>query len=125
NKMFNAIKIAADIIYALPKLTLSPETTEGFEGFIHPNKLSGQLENARIDFILRDFDTNKLTEYRNLIDRVCAEVIEKYPGSSYTIEVKNQYRNMKDVLERHPHVAKTAIKAMENLGIPVDNGAIR
>jgi tripeptide aminopeptidase len=125
NKMFNAIKIASDIICALPKLTLSPETTEGFEGFIHPNKLSGQLENARIDFILRDFDTNKLTEYRNLIDRVCAEVIEKYQGSSYTIEVKNQYRNMKDVLERHPHVAKTAIKAMENLGIPVDNGAIR
>lgn len=125
DKMQNAIKIAAAIIENLPKLTLSPETTEGKEGFIHPNKCTANLENAQIDFILRDFDTKKLAEYRDLLDRICQDVMQNFPGSQYTIEQKSQYRNMKDVLVNHPHVSAIARKAIENLNIPLHHGSIR
>jgi tripeptide aminopeptidase len=125
DKMQNAIKIAAAIIDRLPKLTLSPETTEAKEGFIHPNKCTANLETAQIDFILRDFDTQKLDEYKELIDRICQDVMLQFPGSQYSIEQKKQYRNMKDVLVKHPHVSAIALKAMENLKIPVHYGSIR
>jgi tripeptide aminopeptidase len=125
DKMQNAIKIAAAIIEKLPKLTLSPETTEGKEGFIHPNKCTGNLETAQIDFILRDFETGRLGEYKDLIERICDEVTAQYPGSQYTIEQKSQYRNMKDVLVHHPHVSAIAKKAIENLNIPLHHGSIR
>ncbi len=124
-KMQNAIKIASEIVSSLPKDLLTPETTEEKEGFIHPTKIQGSLENAQIDFILRDFDTEKLTTYATMIERISKEVTQKYPGSSFTTEVKKQYRNMKDVLDKNPHVISYAIRAMENLNIPVQNGAIR
>ncbi|MFZ1705117.1 MAG: peptidase T [Saprospiraceae bacterium] len=125
DKMQNAIKIAASIIDRLPKLTLTPETTEAKEGFIHPNKCTAHLESAQIDFILRDFETHKLAEYKDLLDRICVEVMDLYPGSQYVIEQKKQYRNMKDVLDKYPHVSKLALKAMENLNIPIKHGSIR
>lgn len=125
DKMQNAIKVAAAIIDNLPKLSLSPETTQLKEGFIHPTKCQASLEHAKIDFILRDFETTKLTEYRDLIDRICCEVLEDFPGCQYTITQKSQYRNMHDVLVQYPWVAQTAIQAMENLQIPVKKGAIR
>ncbi|MBK7524937.1 MAG: peptidase T [Saprospiraceae bacterium] len=124
-KMENAIKIAGAIIDRLPKLTLSPETSSEMDGFIHPNKCVAHLETAQIDFILRDFKTENLKEYADLLDRTCNEVMELFPGSSYKIEQKAQYRNMKDVLEKHSYVSDIAIKAMKNVNIPVKQGAIR
>lgn len=124
-KMENAIKIISEIIASLPKLTLSPETTEEKEGFIHPTKVQGGLEQATADFILRDFDTAKLDEHALLIERTTKEVIGGYPGSHYTIEVKQQYRNMKDVLVKHPHVSELALTAMKNVGIEPVYGSIR
>ena len=125
NKMENSIKIAAAIIDRLPRLSLTPETTEGKEGFIHPSKINGGLENTSIDFILRDFETEKLDEYAAIIENITAEVLQSYPGSGYTITVKNQYRNMKDVLDKHPKVVQYALDAMHNLKIPVKHGSIR
>ena len=124
-KMENAIKIAGAIIDRLPKLTLSPETSSEMDGFIHPNKCVAHLETAQIDFILRDFKTENLKEYADLLDRTCNEVMELFPGSSYKIEQKAQYRNMKDVLEKHSYVSDIAIQAMKNVNIPVKQGAIR
>jgi tripeptide aminopeptidase len=123
--MENAIKIASEIVAALPKLTLSPETTEGKEGFIHPTKIQGGLESATIDFILRDFETAKLDEYANLIRNVAEDVLLSYPNSTYESEMKVQYRNMKDVLVKHPHVSKMALQAMENVGVKPVYGSIR
>lgn len=123
--MENAIKIASEIVAVLPKLTLSPETTEGKEGFIHPTKIQGGLESATIDFILRDFETAKLDEYANLIRNVAEDVLLSYPNSTYESEMKVQYRNMKDVLVKHPHVSKMALQAMENVGVKPVYGSIR
>jgi tripeptide aminopeptidase len=123
--MENAIKIASEIVAKLPKLTLTPETTEAKEGFIHPTKIQGGLESATIDFILRDFETAKLDEYATLISDIAEEVLLNYPNSTFESEVKVQYRNMKDVLEKHPHVSKIALSAMENVGVKPVYGSIR
>jgi tripeptide aminopeptidase len=123
--MENAIKIASDIVARLPKLTLTPETTEAKEGFIHPTKIQGGLESATVDFILRDFETAKLDEYASLITDIAHDVLLGYPNSTVDVEVKVQYRNMKDVLDNHPHVTKTALKAMENVGVKPVYGSIR
>ena len=125
DKMENAIKIAGEIVASLPKLTLTPETTEKKEGFIHPTRIEGTLEQASINFILRDFETHKLDEYADIINNIATEVLKNYPNSTFESKVKVQYRNMKDVLDQHPHVSKLAIQAMENLGIPLNYTSIR
>lgn len=123
--MENAIKIASEVVASLPKLTLSPETTEKKEGFIHPTKIQGSLESATVDFILRDFVTSNLKEYADLIASKTEEVLKSYPNSSYKLEVREQYRNMKDVVDKHPHVSKLALEAMKNVGVEPQYGSIR
>lgn len=125
DKMENAIKIASEIVANLPKLTLSPETTEAKEGFIHPTRIEGSLEQAKINFILRDFDTAKLDEYATLINDIATEVLKNYPNSIFESKVSVQYRNMKDVLDQHPHVTNLAIQAMKNLNIDLNYTSIR
>jgi tripeptide aminopeptidase len=116
-KMKNAIKIASDIIAALPKDRLSPESTDKMEGFIHPGKLTAELESAKIDFILRDFDTAKLKEHESTLRKIAEDVCAAYPGSSFTLEVKEQYRNMREVIDQHPYAVDYALEAMKRLGI--------
>lgn len=125
SSMENAIKIVSKIVAHLPKLTLSPETTENKEGFIHPTKITGGLESATLGFILRDFETEKLAEYAHLIDNITQEILIDYPGSTYHIETKAQYRNMKDVLIKNQHVSDIAIQAMMNCGVTPVRGSIR
>ncbi len=116
-KMEHASRIAADILSQLPKDHLSPESTEGKEGFIHPSKIEGMLEEASIEFIIRSFETEKLAEYEALIENTAKKVLENYPGSSYTFEVHEQYRNMKDVVDKHMHIVDIAVEAMKNAGV--------
>ncbi len=123
--MENAIKIAAEIVSNLPKLSLTPETTSDKDGFIHPTKIQGGLESATVDFILRDFVTAKLDEYADVIRNIAEDVIRSYPNSTFKVEVKEQYRNMKDVLIKYPYVSEIAIKAMENIGVKPVCGSIR
>lgn len=123
--MENAIKIASEIVASLPKLTLCPEMTDKKDGFIHPTSIQGGLESATVDFILRDFETGKLDEYAGLISEIAEVVLKSYPNSSYNIEVKVQYRNMKDILNKHPMVSELALKAMKNVGISPVYGSIR
>jgi tripeptide aminopeptidase len=124
-KMENAIKIAADIVAALPKNQLAPEVTEGKQGFIHPVKIEGGLENAKISFILRDFDDELLKEKAVILWNVMDTVMKNYPHSKANLEVQEQYRNMKNVLIENPHVIENAIEAIVRAGLKPNLGSIR
>ncbi|WP_166296083.1 peptidase T [Bradyrhizobium sp. 2S1] len=124
-KMEHAIKIAAAIVDRLPKHTCSPETTEGKEGFLHPVAISGALENARIEFIVRDFTEAGLKQKEALLEEIVQDVMKAYPRSTYRMEVKQQYRNMKEVIERHPQIVAYAIEAIERAGLTPVKTSIR
>ncbi|WP_050626348.1 peptidase T [Bradyrhizobium viridifuturi] len=124
-KMEHAIKIAAAIVDRLPKDTCSPETTEGKEGFLHPVAISGALEHARIDFIVRDFTEAGLKQKEALLDTIAKDVMKGYPRSTYRMEVKQQYRNMKEVIDRHPQIVAYAIEAIERAGLTPVKTSIR
>ncbi len=116
-KMQHSMKIASEIIAALPTETLSPETTTGMEGFIHPNHIEGGLETTTVKFIIRDFVTSELKVKEDLLRKIAADVIAKYPGSSFTLECKEQYRNMNDIVSLNPHITELAINAMKEVGV--------
>lgn len=124
-KMENAIKIASEIVNSLPKSHLTPETTEGKQGFIHPVKIEGGLENAKIIFILRDFDNDLLVEKAKILRGVMDDVMKNYPHSHAEMVVKEQYRNMKLMLDQHPQVTEYAIEAIKRTGIKPLLGSIR
>jgi tripeptide aminopeptidase len=123
-KIEHAIKMAAEIVARLPK-DCAPETTEGREGFIHPIGISGALEQATVSFILRDFTETGLREKAEMLERIVREVIAAYPRSSYRLEVKPQYRNMKEVIDRHPHVVDYALEAIRRAGLEPVRTSIR
>ena len=125
DKLINAIKIAGSFVDHLPIDHLSPETTEGVQGFVHPVHNEGNVEKTTVSFIIRDFATEKLEEYAQLIDRLAAETVAKYPGTMYTIDVKEQYRNMKDVLVHYPEVAQYAEEAIQRAGLTVRKMPVR
>ena len=106
--MESAIKIAAEIVAALPKDRYSPESTSDEEGFIHPVSIKGSVEEATIEFILRDFNETELHNLQLILKAIAEEVIEGYPNSSYKLEVKEQYRNMKSILDKYPQVIEYA-----------------
>lgn len=116
-KLINAIKLAGEFVASLPKEKLTPEGTEGREGFVHPVRITGSAELAQVDFIIRDFETKKLGEHEFLLQHLADEIVLKYPGARTTYEVKEQYRNMKEVLQHHPQVTALAEQAMLNCGI--------
>ena len=124
-KMEHAIKIAAAIVDRLPKHTCSPETTEGKEGFLHPTGISGALEKANIDFIVRDFDDEGLKQKEALLEAIVKDVLKDYPRSTYRMEVKHQYRNMKQVIDRHPEIVDYAIEAIRRAGLKPVKASIR
>lgn len=124
-KMEHAMKIAGEILARLPKYHLSPETTSGRQGFIHPVAMSGELEHAKLDFIVRDFTEEKLHEHEALLEKIMNEVLVHYPNSTATMEVKEQYRNMYDVLKNHPEVADYAEEAIRRTGLTPKKSSIR
>lgn len=124
-KMEHAIKIAAAIVARLPKNTCSPETTEGKEGFLHPIGIEGALEQATIGFIVRDFTESGLKEKEALLEDIVKSVMKAYPRSKYTFEVKHQYRNMKEVIDRHPETVDYAMEAIRRAGLTPVRSSIR
>lgn len=123
--MVNAMKLAGEILAALPKDTLSPETTEKKEGFIHPTGLNGLAEKCTIDLIIRDFVTAELATKETLLENIVKEVLGKYPTASYEFKVTEQYRNMKEVLDTCPQVITHARTAIERAGLKVTMESIR
>ncbi len=124
-KMENAIKIAAAVVDRLPKDRLSPESTSGREGFIHPTSISGGLEKAVVQFIVRDFTDEGLIEHEHLLKRILDEVLNDYPNSRAEFKVTEQYRNMKKVLDQHPQVAEFAAEAIRRAGMEPIRSSIR
>lgn len=117
NKLMNAIKAASAFIESLPKDGLSPETTEAREGFVHPVHINGIAEKVSMEFIVRDFNTAKLKEYEALLQQKVNETLQKFPGVTAVFEVKEQYRNMKEVLDKYPQVSRYAIEAIQRAGM--------
>jgi tripeptide aminopeptidase len=124
-KMEHAIKIAAAIVERLPKNTCSPETTEGREGFLHPIGVSGTLEAATLGLIVRDFTEEGLREKERLLENIVKEVMADYPRSTTRIEIKQQYRNMKQVIDRHPEIVDYAVEATRRAGLNPVKTSIR
>ena len=124
-KMEHAIKIAAAIVERLPKTTCSPETTEGKEGFLHPIGISGALEKATLGFIVRDFTDEGLKEKEALLESIVQQVMKDFPHSSYRLEIKPQYRNMKQVIDRHPELIDNAMEAIRRADLPPVRTSIR
>jgi tripeptide aminopeptidase len=123
-RMENAIKIAGAIVARLPA-DMAPETTGGRQGFIHPVSLSGSMADAKLSFIIRDFETAGLAAKEALLEDLVKEVIAGYPGSTYRLTVKEQYRNMKEVLDRNPEIVENAVEAIRRAGLTPRRGAIR
>jgi tripeptide aminopeptidase len=123
-RMENAIKIAGGIIARLPA-NMTPEATEGREGFIHPVSVTGSMADARLSYIIRDFETAGLAAKETLLEGIVKEVIAAYPGSTYTFRVKEQYRNMKEVLDRNPEIVENAVEAIRRAGLTPRRGSIR
>lgn len=117
DKMINALKVAADLIQKLPQNRLSPETTTDKEGFIHPVSMSGTVEQASIDFIIRDFDDALLEKHVDELREISQGVVSHYPGCTYELKVSHQYRNMKNILKDYPEVTDIGIEAIKRLGI--------
>jgi tripeptide aminopeptidase len=124
-KMENAIKIASEIVSILPKDKMSPESTSGREGFIHPVGIKGNVEEATVELIIREFEDEELKKYERILEVIAEEVFEKYPGSSYDIKITCQYRNMKNILGRYPQVAEFGKKAIERSGVSPKLQSIR
>ena len=125
NKMVNALKVAGEILDELPKDTLSPETTDGKRGFIHPVRVEGLAERAVIDFIIRDFVTAGLKEKEDFLKNCVEKVMQRHPRASYEFHVTEQYRNMKEILDQHPQVVDNAKEAIKRAGLKLKMESIR
>jgi len=124
-RMVNAIKAAASFIASLPADRLSPETTAGYEGFVHPYLLNASVDRTSVKLIVRDFVTERLKEKEALLTRLAEEAIARFPGARLEIAVEEQYRNMREVLERHPGVVERARTAIRQAGLQPRSRAIR
>jgi len=124
-KMINAMKIAGEILAALPKDRLSPESTEGKRGFIHPVRLEGIAEKCTIDFIIRDFETKGLQKKEDYLRTQIEELMRLYPKANFEYKVTEQYRNMKEVLLLHPQVVDHAKEAIKRAGLKLKMESIR
>jgi tripeptide aminopeptidase len=124
-RMVNAIKVAADFLNRLPKDRLAPEVTDGYEGFVHPYTMDAGVETTSIRFVLRDFRTSALADQQALLKRLAEETVADHPGARVELEVEEQYRNMKEVLDRHPDVVENAKDAIRRTGLELRQAQIR
>ena len=124
-KLVNAIKIAADFIGRLPKDGLSPETTEGYEGYVHPYVMQGGVDRTSVKFLIRDFVTAGLKGKEDLLERLARETVRDVPNASVEFKIEESYRNMKEVLDRHPETVERANEAIRRAGLVPKTHPIR
>lgn len=123
-KMANALRALGHFLASLPA-ELSPEHTDDRQGFLHPHTIDGGVERATVQVNLRDFDADAMRMHARLVDRLAAQAASKVTGVTHTVEHAEQYRNMHDVLERHPHVVRFAEEAIREAGLTVVRTPIR
>jgi tripeptide aminopeptidase len=124
-QMVNAIKVAAALIDRLPHDTLSPETTGGHEGFVHPYVVQASVERTSVRLLLRDFVTAGLKDKAAMIERLAHDAAAGYPGARVDVSVEESYRNMKEILDRHPEIADYAREAIRRAGLEPRTHPIR
>ena len=116
-RMVSAIKLASEFVHRLPRHGLSPETTDGYEGYVHPHTFQGGVERATVKLLLRDFTTKGLDDKARMLTDLADEVVRPYPAASVEIDRRESYRNMKEVLDRYPEVTEHAKAAMVRAGL--------
>jgi tripeptide aminopeptidase len=116
-KMVNALRLAAQVVAALPADRLTPETTAGRDGFIHPYEMTGTAGKAEVRFILRDFDEDALDRHTGVLRAAVADVLDAEPRALADLQVRRQYRNMRAYLSSVPQVANAAEAAIRAEGI--------
>lgn len=124
-RMVNAIKLAARFIEHLPPDRLSPETTEGREGFVHPYVVQAGVDQTAVKLLVRDFMAAGLMEKEAWLRALASEVVAGVPGASVDVQVEEQYRNMREVIDQHPLVVERAREAIVRAGLQVRERAIR
>ncbi len=124
-RLVNALKLMADVIAALPRGGLSPETTEDREGFVHPERIAGSASRATLWLIARDHDDAKLEEHVALVREIAAEIVGREPRASFVLAVEEQYRNMRTALDRHPEIVDAAEEAIRRAGVEPVHSIIR
>ncbi|MFC3199167.1 peptidase T [Parapedobacter deserti] len=124
-KLQSAIKIASEIVSGLPKDRLSPESTGGREGFVHPVAIKGSVEQATLEFIVRDFEDDRLHAHELELEDIVKTVMSRHPGCTYHFEVKEQYRNMKQVLDKYRQVMEIGLEAIRRAGMQPLRRSIR
>ncbi|MBZ4191136.1 peptidase T [Niabella beijingensis] len=125
DKLINAIKIAGTFLDLLPRDGFSPETTEDREGFVHPVHMEGTAEKATVSFIIRDFDTSRLKLHEARLEQFAKQAAGRYSGSRYEFESREQYRNMKEIVDQHPEVGEYVKIAMERSGVAFKKSSAR
>ena len=116
-RMINAVRLAGLFLDRLPKRTMSPETTAGREGFLHPLTIEGGAGEVKIGFLLRSFDTPDLAVQAEILREIARQVEREYPGSSVKVSTRKQYRNMRDGIAREPRAVKYAEEATRRAGL--------
>lgn len=124
-KMVNAVKVAADFLSRLPKDSLSPETTERREGYVHPNTISGNVERVDIRMLIRDFTVEGLKEKEAFLEKIRDEVLQHWRRAQIEFTVTESYRNMRYVLDKYPFVVEYAMEAVRRSGLEPKKGLIR
>jgi tripeptide aminopeptidase len=124
-RMVNAIKVAAAFVDRLPRETLSPETTEGHEGFVHPYAVNASVDKTSVRLIVRDFVTSGLAAKEAAVEAIARDAVSRHPGSRVEVAIEEQYRNMKEVLDRHPAVVEHAREAIRRAGLEPRSKPIR
>ena len=124
-RLVNSIKIAADFIRRLPRDTLSPETTGGHEGYVHPYVVDASVERTSVKLLIRDFRTAALKEMEEMLERIARATVADWPGASLATRVEESYRNMREVLDQHPGVVENAREAIRRAGLEVRERPIR
>ena len=125
HRMVNSIKVAADFIHRLPKDAQSPETTDGRQGFFHPYTMSASVEQTSVRFLIRDFVTSELRVKEAFLESVAHATVADWPGASVTFKLEESYRNMKEVLDKHPDVIENAREGVRRAGLEVRERPIR
>jgi tripeptide aminopeptidase len=116
-RMVNAIRVAADFIASLPRTELTPETTDGYDGFVHPYVVDAAVDRTTVKILIRDFLTGELGTKRAMLEHLAAQAAAAHPGSRVETSVVEQYRNMREILDRHPEVVERARAAIRRAGL--------
>jgi tripeptide aminopeptidase len=124
-RMVNAIKVAAAFIDRLPADTLSPEVTDGHDGFVHPYVIQASVERTSVKLLVRDFVTAGLKDKEALIETLARDAAARYPGARVDVAIAESYRNMKEVLDRYPAIAEHAREAIRRVGLEPRSRPIR